>query len=386
MKKLRRRVPLGVLAVSLAAVVVPTSGAAAAAPQGGHSQGAHDGGVRTTIQVVAEGLDTPRGVIYDKRNNRILVAESGQVAGNGGPCAAGAGGAIWCSERTGAIYQYLTRRPSHSGRIASNLPSVRLEDNTAVLGPHDIALGKHGELNVVFGLSGRQSFRDGLGPDGAQLATVSTLDRHGNLETAGDLSVFEEINNPDGRRVDSDPFGIFADEDGSMVVADAGANNVVRVAADGTVTLLANPAPRVLPDDPDYESVPTSVVRGPDGAYYFTELTGYPNVPGTARVLRFRPGMEPQVYEQGFTSLVDVLFDERGRLVVLELAKNGIYNPPDTRTGRLVRVERDGSHTVLAEMVNPGGVAMTGPGEFYVSTNSADAGDTGTLLKVKVRG
>jgi streptogramin lyase len=239
----------------------------------------------------------------------------------------------------------------------------------------------------VFGLSGRQVFRDGLGPDGAQMATVSTLDRHGNLETVGDTVAFEEASNPDGRRVDSDPYGIAADEDGSMVVADAGANTVVRVAADGTVSLLATPAPRVLPEDPDYESVPTAVVRGPDGAYYMTELTGYPNFPGTARVLRFRPGMEPQVYEQGFTSLVDLMFDERGRLVVLELAKNGIYNPTeDTRTGRLVRVERDGSHTVLAEMVNPGGVAMTGPGEFYVSTNSADAGDTGTLLKIKVRG
>jgi hypothetical protein len=342
--------------------------------------------VRTTIQVLAEGLDTPRGVIYDKRNRRVLVAEAGQADGNNGPCAPGAGGAIWCSGRTGAIYEFLERRPADSGRIVSNLPSVRLEDNTAVLGVHDIALGRHGQLNVVFGLSGRQSFRTALGPDGAQLATVASIDRHGNLTTVGDLSVFEEINNPDTRRVDSDPFGIFADDDGSMVVADAGSNGVLRVAADGTVSLLANPAPRVLPEDPDYESVPTSVVRGPDGAYYFTELTGYPNFPGTARVQRFRPGQAPQVYEQGFTSLVDLLFDERGRLIVLELAKNGIYNPPDTRTGRLVRVERDGSQTVLAEMVNPGGVAMAGPGEFYVTTNSADAGDTGQLLRVRVRG
>jgi hypothetical protein len=387
-RKMRRRVPLGVLAISLAAAVLPTNSAAAAAgQQGERSQGASGGGPHTTIQVVAEGLDTPRGVVYDKRNHRVLVAEAGQAAGNDGPCAPGAGGAIWCSGRTSAIYQYLERRPSHSGRIVSNLPSTRLEDNTAVLGLHDIALGRHGQLNVVFGLSGRQSFRDALGPDGTQMATTATVDRNGNLTTVGDLSVFEEINNPDTRRVDSDPFGITVDDDGSTVVADAGSNGVLRVAPDGTVSLLANPAPRVVGDDPDYESVPTSVVHGPDGAYYFTELTGYPNVPGTARVLRFRPGQEPQVYEQGFTSLVDALFDERGRLIVVELAKNGIYNATeDTRTGRLIRVERDGSHTVLAEMVNPGGVAMAGPGEFYVTTNSADAGDTGQLLRVKVRG
>ncbi len=384
MNKLRRRVPLGVLAMGLAVAVMPTSSAAAA--QDGRSQGGHGGGLHTTIQIVAEGLDTPRGIVYDRRNHRVLVAETGQAAGNDGPCAAGAGGAIWCSGRTGAIYQYSERQPSHSGRIVPNLSSTRLEDNSAVLGVHDIALGRHGELNVVFGLSGRQSFRDALGPDGEHMATTATIDRNGNLHTVGDLMAFEEANNPDTKRVDSDPFGIMADDDGSMVVADAGGNSVVRVAADGTVSLLASPAPRVLPDDPDYESVPTSVVRGPDGAYYLTELTGYPNVPGTARVLRFRPGQEPQVYEQGFTSLVDLLFDERGRLVVLELAKNGIYNPPDTQTGRLVRVERDGSHTVLAEMVNPGGVVMSRPGEFYVTTHSADAGDTGQLLRVRVRG
>lgn len=386
MNRMRRRVPLGVLAISLAAAVLPASSAAGS--PGGHSQGGHDGGVHTTIQVVAEGLDTPRGVVYDKRNRRVLVAEAGQAAGNDGPCAPGAGGAIWCSGRTSAIYQYSERRPSHSGRMVSDLPSIRAEDNSAVLGVHDIALGRHGELNVVFGLSGRQSFRDALGPDGANLATTATIDRRGNLHPVGDLAAFEEVNNPDTLRVDSDPFGIMADDDGSMVVADAGSNGVLRVAADGTVSLLANPAPRVLPDDPDYESVPTSVVRGPDGAYYFTELTAYPNVPETARVLRFRPGQEPQVYEQGFTSLVDLLFDERGRLIVLELSKNGIYNPGDTRTGRLIRVERDGSHTVLAEqgLENPGGVAMAGPGEFYVTNRSADAGDTGQLLKIRVRG
>lgn len=382
MNRTYRRISLSGLSIALAAAVLPF-GTAAAGPQEEQARGGHGGG--TTIQVVAEGLDTPRGVLYDRRNHRVLVAEAGQAEGNNGPCAPGAGAAIWCSGRTGAIYQFLEKKPSRSGRLVSGLPSVRLEDNSAVLGVHDLAFGRHDELTVVFGLSGRQSFRTALGPDGTQLATVSTVDRHGNLSTVGDLSVFEEVNNPDGRRVDSDPFGLMVDDDGSTVVADAGANGVLRVARDGTVSLIATPAPRVLPDDPDYESVPTAVVRGPDGAYYMTELTGFPNVPGTARVLRIRPGQEPQVYEQGFTSLVDLLFDERGRLVVLELAKNGIYNPPDNRVGRLVRVERDGSHTVLAEMENPGGVAMSGPGEFYVTTNSADAGNTGKLLRVRVR-
>ena len=39
----------------------------------------------TTVQVIATGLNVPRGVIYDRRNDRLLIAEAGVAAGNTGP-------------------------------------------------------------------------------------------------------------------------------------------------------------------------------------------------------------------------------------------------------------------------------------------------------------
>ena len=74
--KTRRPIRLAVLAVLAAAGTVLLPNGTASAGQSGQ--------VHTTIRVVAEGLDTPRGVIYDPFLRRVLVAEAGELAGNQG--------------------------------------------------------------------------------------------------------------------------------------------------------------------------------------------------------------------------------------------------------------------------------------------------------------
>lgn len=379
MKTAQRRVKMTLLSLALIPIVLLPS-QAVARPDALV-------GVRTTIEVVAEGLDTPRGVHYDRILHRVLVAEAGDVDENTGPCAAGNGGVIYCVGRSGAIFQYsAVGLPSR--RIVTGLPSLRTEDNSAVLGVHDLDLFL-GRINVVFGLSGRQSFRDALGPQGVGLGATGYIDGNGNLVPTGDLAAFEEVNNPDGRRIDTDGFGLFADLLGT-VVADAAGNDILRVRHDGTVELLAFLPPRDFMGDPDYESVPTSVVRGPDGALYVGELSGFPYHKGSARVLRVVPGSPAtiSVFAEGFTNIADLVFDERGRLHVLEMAKEGLFLPEDTVTGRLVRVERDGTQTDLATtgLENPGGVAYAGDGVFYVTNRTTGTGDNGQLLRLRVRG
>jgi hypothetical protein len=60
--------------------------------------------------------------------------------------------------------------------------------------------------------------------------------------------------------------------------------------------------------------VPTTVARGPDGAFYVGQLTGFPFPVGGARVWRVEPGSAPTVYASGFTNIIDIAFDRRGRL------------------------------------------------------------------------
>jgi len=66
-------------------------------------------------------------------------------------------------------------------------------------------------------------------------------------------------------------------------------------------------------------------VRGPDGAFYVGELTGFPYYKGYARVLRVVAGQAPTVYAEGFTNIADIAFDDSGRLLVLEMSQEGLF-------------------------------------------------------------
>jgi hypothetical protein len=135
-------------------------------------------------------------------------------------------------------------------------------------------------------------------------------------------------------------------------------------------------------------------VQGPDGAFYVGELTGAAawDYPGEARIWRVVPGQPPAVFATGFHTIVDLVFDSQGRLIVLETAPN----PFDTEgEGELLRLEPDGSRTVIfgpgdgpvtSAVLNPGGVALVGDNTFYVTTEIASCCSIGQLLRIQVTG
>jgi hypothetical protein len=82
--------------------------------------------------------------------------------------------------------------------------------------------------------------------------------------------------------------------------------------------------PPMIPAEP----VPTSVVVGPDGAYYVGELKGFPAPLGESRVWRIEPGTRNarcgesakcSVVLDGFTSIIDLAFGPDGRLNVAQI-------------------------------------------------------------------
>ncbi|MFN3303928.1 MAG: ScyD/ScyE family protein [Roseateles sp.] len=110
----------------------------------------------------------------------------------------------------------------------------------------------------------------------------------GQLLTLGgavDISGHEALANPGGGALDSNPWN-FAQAAGGTLVTDAGANALLRVAADGSVSTLAVFDARVFSPVRPTESVPTGVAIGPDGAAYVGELTGFPFPAGAARIHR----------------------------------------------------------------------------------------------------
>ena len=173
------------------------------------------------------------------------------------------------------------------------------------------------------------------------------------------------------------------------MVADAGGNSLLGVRQPGRISTLAVFPPRLVPNpfggpDIPMQAVPTTVTRGPDGALYVGQLTGFPFPVGGANVYRVEPGGQPEVVASGFTNIIDIAFGPDHSLYVLEIAHNGLLSG-DT-TGALIRVDANGSRTVIASegLMMPTGLALR-DGKAYVS-NCGVCADIGEVLAIPLSG
>lgn len=205
----------------------------------------------------------------------------------------------------------------------------------------------------------------------------------------------------EGHPEDSNPFGLAALKDGTVLVADAAGNDLLRVWPDkGRIRTVARLKPRVvkvpagLPDLPPEaggplppagtpmpsESVPTSVTVGKDGHWYVGELRGFPATPGTSQIWRIKPGTKnatcnpkrPRAgkctrFADGMTSVIDLAAGKKG-IYALELSKKGWFHMelgvPGAEIGGLFRVSKHRGHLHKRELVRdqlvlPGGVDVS---------------------------
>ena len=326
-------------------------------------------------RIVASGLNNPRGISL-VTGRSYFVAEGG--TGGAGPCQPGPFGTT-CVGLTGAVTHV---RDGNLDRIG-HLPSIASPDGSFAFGPHDVAVGDDGALFTTVGLGGTLAYRNGFGPAGAGLATLTRVARSGHTRVVADLLAYEDAHNPAGDDVlESDPYGILRQGDAN-IVTDAGANDLLKVTDRGRISTLA-----VFPDrmvdfqggEVEMDAVPTSVVRGPDGAYYVGQLTGSPFPLHGARVFRVVPGEKPTVWARGFTNIIDIAFHD-GKLYVLEIAHNSLATT-GTPFGALLRVNRDGSKTVLfKDLFFPTSFAFTQGGDALV-TNCGVCPGGGEVLRI----
>jgi hypothetical protein len=149
--------------------------------------------------------------------------------------------------------------------------------------------------------------RQALGPIGQQFGQVLRVLPNGKTLNSGDLVGYEATANPDHGEVDSNPYGVFALPQ-EQFIADAGGNSLVEVGPGGRISTVAVFADRNVaapfpgaPDPFPMQAVPTTVTRGPDGALYVGQLTGFPFPVGGARIYRVVDGQSPTTFAEGFT-------------------------------------------------------------------------------------
>ena len=158
-------------------------------------------------------------------------------------------------------------------------------------------------------------------------------------------------------------------------VTDAGGNDLLRVAANGDVSLAATFSPASNGAEP----VPTEVELGPDGALYVSQLTGAPFTKGVAGIFKIVNG-QPQLVQGGFKTVIDFTFGPDGSMYVLEHASSDtFFGGP----GRLTRVAPNGTRTLITEALNrPTSVLVGDDGAIYVSNNGVSVG-TGEVLRIQ---
>jgi hypothetical protein len=364
--------------------------AAAMIPSGQTSHSGVSARPAASPHVVASGLDNPRQLTFD-RHGDLYVAESGH--GGDGPCVPsgddptvetcfGTSGAI-ARIHHGRVRQVVTGLPSLAPQVATQ--GGQLPPGAQAAGPSDVAV--HGRtLAFTVGLGTAPANRFGfsaVSSSGRLLGTVDTVrmspwwwHRKGadDVQQRGDLAAFEAVNNPvpPADAPDSNPNAVLREGSG-FVAVDAGGNDLVRVSRTGKVTLIATfpSAQKTCTPPVPPQAVPTSVVRGPDHAYYVSELTGFPFCEGGAVIWKVKNG-HASVYASGLTNVTDLAFGRHGELYAVEIAEHGLQTGP---IGALVAIPRGGGddmsdyRVVAGGLFAPYGIALR-HGYAYLTTGS----------------
>ena len=171
-----------------------------------------------------------------------------------------------------------------------------------------IGLGNDPAVRDTFGAAGRSS-----GP-----SVSGAFPNAGPARIAADIAAFEAADDPDGSGPDTNPTGMLVNGGRWLVLTDSGGNALLRGARRTRLDHRGVRHTGIVPDPPFPGPFAIPMQAGarprwwsaPDGAYYVSELTGFPFVPGLSRIWRVVPGQAPTVYASGLTNVTDLAWHD----------------------------------------------------------------------------
>lgn len=303
--------------------------------------------------VVATGLNSPRALFYDAEGTLYIVE-----AGEGGSTDSGSAGPDGLPRNSGGTGRVTTLAADGTqGTLLNDLPSNSSPAFEAA-GPSQI----HVSETSVWLLSNGGPLYQPMSFSIVELDRATT-----RVKRLIDLFTFEATNNPDGQAIDSNPVDFVATEDGTLYIADAGCNCVLKWTAEaGLETLIVW----------DTNPVPTGIDLGPDGNLYISFLTGFPFPEGGAKIeVRDTAGTLVTEYG-GLTMAVNVEVADDGTIYAVELGRFDLAaaasgSPWVANSGRVVRVSEEGITPVAENLNFPYGLLQNPDGDWLVTVNSA---------------
>lgn len=313
----------------------------------------------TRIETFATGLNQPRGMAFDDAGN-LLVAEAGIV-----------------DEQVDAVVSPLT---NHSGRVLRIGPNGSVIPLVSVLPFTNYpAAGDVGATDIVV-QSGTIYVLTGEGYDDALSRSVLRVEPNQPPQRVANLLSFAFATTPVADQlatgtVPSNPFAMTAAPNGrTLYVADGASGIVVSVTLDGTMRVFAT-VPGLVPL--------TGLTFGPDGRLYVAVFSTLPVARGGGEIwAATEDGTLTHAVDE-LTMPIDVAFDSRGIMYVLEFSRGvgRLYAPGQ---GRLLRIESDGTRTTLLDKLNyPTSMIFSPQGDLYITLGGAfSASGEGEIIKV----
>lgn len=383
-----------------------------------------------SLSVVADYLDNPRNLDFDKDGNIYLTLSGRGGDGNDGRCIQSPSAQYipLCAGPNGGVIKIA--KDGTKTDIFSNLTSIALvPSGEQAAGPADFKFDSKGNAYLLTGLAGDPTKRDTVlkSPDLGKLYKVDL--NTNSLTSLADFAVYETANNPDGTDYISNPYA-FTIKDDLAYVVDGGGNTIYSVGLDGsgiknvagfplkqidpskleTPTLpegVVDPtggaplppgytqAPNGLPVS--NQAIPTGIVVAPDGSLTVSEYTYFPYPEGEARIHSVNPNdLSIKTIYDGFTQLTGVTYDPEGNLYALQHINQSEWKAIQQGgeitgdiSGSIIKIAKDGTRTTIwdGEGLEAASGLFYNDGALYTSNRTRlVAGERGgQLIKIDLK-
>jgi hypothetical protein len=340
---------------------------------------------QTNVSLYATGLNNPRGLKFGPDGN-LYVAEGGfggtistvghctQVPGppgpgpdTGNPVGARISKIIPTAELTG-----------FRTTILDNLPSSQTNPETGSLisGVADVAFVG----DTLYALLSGAGCANGIVslPNG-----VIRRNPGGNWTLIADLSawvVAHPVAHPDP--ADFSPEGTWysmVEVGGDLFALNPNTGDFVKITTAGVVT-------RVVDISASQGHIVPTALNFFRGNFYVGNLNTFPIVQGSSKLFRITPTGQITQIGLGFTTILGIVRDQAGRPYVLENT-TGPNQFPTPGTGKVLRLNSDGSRTVIASgLFLPTAMTFGPDGALYVSNKGfgLPPNGLGQILRITV--